>query len=342
MSNDQPTLLEVLLGDAFQHFGRAIPTVVSVDEATEGSLEFYEVPFSWPKRVINASELGSAVSEQFRAGPVLLVPSWGRRADRGDQLSRTRHEVAVLNCTPGGPDSLLAVLMPASTWNSHRAKWMREELAERWTPVLVIYATGLPGIHPSFQLAAVFLRPREAQEPLLRIFRIPAHPDVHAVAKDFRQLLKRSGGRGQFGYVLRDRPPAGDSLAFDRHDPLVADKRASLSILGASVTIDEVFDLTSPGIHLVNNRDQLCDAGPSASRVVRGRDLRRDGTLAPADESVGWALVPPERQLKAGDILLRRIFAASDLGGLNAVEWRIPICQPLLATWSSPFARKSP
>ena len=222
--------------------------------------------------------------------------------------------------TPGGPDSLLAVLMPASTWNSHRAKWMREELAERWTPVLVIYAIGLPGIHPSFQLAAVFLRPREAQEPLLRIFRIPANPDVHAVAKDFRQLLKRSGGRGQFGYVLRDRPPAGDSLAFDRHDPLVADKRASLSILGASVTIDEVFDLTSPGIHLVNNRDQLCDAGPSASRVVRGRDLRRDGTLAPADESVGWALVPPERQLKAGDILLRRIFAASDLGGLNAVE----------------------
>ena len=59
---------------------------------------------------------------------------------------------------------------------------------------------------------------------------------------------------------------------------------------------------------------------PNAARVVRGSDLRRDGTLAPADESVGWALVPRERQLSVGDILIRRVFSASNLGGLAAVE----------------------
>lgn len=173
MSSDQPTLLEGLLGDAFEHFGRAIPTVVaakSVDEAAGGAAASYEMPFSWPKCVVGASaELGSAVSEQLSVGPVLLVPPWGRRADRRDQLSRNEHEVAILNCAPGGPDSLLAVLTPASTWISQQAQPVRE-LAKRWRPALVIYAAGvLPGIHPSVLLAAVFLRPPEAQESLLRI-----------------------------------------------------------------------------------------------------------------------------------------------------------------------------
>ena len=326
MSGDQPTLLEGLLGDAFEHFGRSIPTVVSaksVDEAAGEAAASYQMPFSWPKRVVGApAELGSAVSEQLAVGPVLLVPPWGRRADWRDQLSRNEHEVAILNCAPEGPDSLLAVLSPTSTWISQQAQPVREELAKRWRPALVIYAAGvLREIHPSFLLAAVFLRPPEAQESLLRIFRVPARPDDSAVTEDFRRLLKRRGGRGQFGYVLRDLPSPGDSLAFDRHDPAVAAKRAELSVLGTAVTVDEVFDLVRPGIHLSDNRDLLRDdAVPGASRIVRGRDLRRDGTLAPADESVEWALIPPAQQLKAGDILLPLIYVASDQGGLRAVE----------------------
>jgi hypothetical protein len=327
MSNDQPTLLEGLLGDAFEHFGRAIPTVVSVksvDGAGGKAAASYEMPFSWPKRVVDGSEeLGSVVSEQLAAGPVLLVPPWGRRTDGRDQLSRNEHEVAILKCVPGGSDSLLAVLLPASTWVSRQSQRVREELAKRWRPVLVIYAAGvLPGIHSSFLLSAVFLRPKQAQqESLLRFFRVPARPDDSTVTEDFRRLLKRSGGRGQFGYVLRDMPSPGNSLAFDRHDPAVAARKAELSVLGTAVTVDEVFDLVGPGMHLSDDRDLLCDAAvPGASRIVSGRDLRRDGTLAPADESVKWALITPGQQLKAGDILLPRIFVPSDLGGLRAVE----------------------
>jgi hypothetical protein len=141
------------------------------------------------------------------------------------------------------------------------------------------------------------------------------------VTEDFRRLLKRSGGRGKYGYVLRDVPAPGDSLAFDRHDPEVITKREELAVLGSTVTVGQVFDVIRPGLHLADERGLLSDAPvPGASRIVTGRDLRRDGTLAPADESTRWALIPPDRQLKPGDILLPQIFRASDPGGLPAVE----------------------
>lgn len=326
VSSSQLPLVEVLLGAAFEHFGRATPTVVSVrsgDEGGEGAASGYEVPFSWPKHEVDApAQLGSAVAEVLGAGSVLLVPPWDRRADQGDQLSRYEHEIALLNCAPHNPDSILAVLSPASTWTSRQAQPVREELARRWRPGLVLYDTGgLPGIHPAFLLAVVFLRPVEAGESLLRIFQVPPRPDGSTVTEDFQRLLKRGGGRGKYGYVLRDMPAPGDSLAFDRHDPEVITKRAELAVLGSTVTVDQVFDMIRPALHLADDRGLLSDNPvPGASRVVTGRDLRHDGTLAPADESARWALIPADRQLKPGDILLPRIFRASDSGGLPAVE----------------------
>jgi hypothetical protein len=55
--------------------------------------------------------------------------------------------------------------------------------------------------------------------------------------------------------------------------------------------------------------------------VIAARDLQRDGVIAAPDEDVTrWAFVPEDRQLKAGDILLQRIFVPSDRHGLRAVE----------------------
>lgn len=326
MSSDQLPLFEGLLGAAFEHFAHATPTVISVKssgEGGEGATGGYEVPFSWPKHEVDAmAELGSAVAEVLATGPVLLVPPWGQRAGHGDQLSRYEHEIFLMNCAPSGRDSVLAVLTPGSTGTSRQAQPVREELARRWHAVLLLYATGvLPGIHPSFLLAAAFLRPAAAEESLLRVFQVPTSPDSTAVTEDFRRLLKRSGGRGKYGYVLRDMPSPGDSLAFDRHDPVVISKRTELAVLGSTVTVDQVFDLIRPGLHLIVDRDLLSDdAVPGASRIVMGRDLRGDGTLAPADESAQWALVPEDRQLKPGDILLPEVFRANDSGGLRAVE----------------------
>lgn len=212
VGDGQFALFESLLGEAFEGLRGALPTVVtaeSLDAAADRTTGMYEMPFCWPKRLASSSsELGAAASEQLAAGPVLLVPPWGRRAGRGNQLTRNEHEIILLDCIPAGPDALLAVLLPASTWVSPQARLVREELAKRWKPVLVIYASGvLPGIHSAFQLSMAFLRPRDAEgESLLRVFQIPREPDDSAVGRDFSRLLKRKGGRGEFGYVLRDVP----------------------------------------------------------------------------------------------------------------------------------------
>ena len=164
VNNDRFALLEGLLGEAFARLGQATPTVVSVKPPEEGdeTSASYAMPFSWPNRIVaSPDDIGPAVSDQLAAGPVLLVPPWNRRQERRHPLSRDEHEIAVLNCVPDGPDSLLAVLTPTGMWSSPSSQQVREELAKRWKPVLLIYAAGvLPGVHSSFLLAVMFLRPR--------------------------------------------------------------------------------------------------------------------------------------------------------------------------------------
>lgn len=326
MTSGRLMLLEGLLGDAFAYFCQATPTVVSVKPSEEdtGTRASYEMPFSWPNRMVSTpEEVGPVVSEQLTAGPVLLVPPWTRRQDRGHPLSRDEHEIAILNCAQGRPDSMLAVLTPASMWISRSSGPVREELAKRWKPALVLYMTdAVPGVHRSFLLAAVFLHPREAQDSLLRIFRVPAGEDDQAITEDFRRVLRQGGGRGKFGYVLRDMPPPGDTLAYERHDPALAARRAELAVMGSTTTIGELFEVAPAGIAMdERKRLHATPAQGGTTRVITGRDLQRDGVIAAPDEAVTrWALVPEDRQLKAGDILLQRMFVPSDRFGLRAVE----------------------
>ena len=282
------------------------------------------MPFTWPNRIVATPEdLGPAVSEQLTAGPVLLTPPWTRRKDHGHRLSRYEHEIVILDCAPDGPDTLLAALTPASMWTSPSSRPVREELALRWKPAILIYAAGgLPGVHSSLQLAVAFLRPLEAPNPQLRIFRVPPRVDAAAIAGDFRRLLRQGGGSTQFGYVLRNLPQPGDSLSFERHDPHLAARRAELAVIGSSTTIGELFEFAPYGIDHMQAR-KLWKEAPSqgASRVITGRDLQRDGVIAAPDEDVTiWVSVPEDRQLKVGDILLQRIFAPGDQHGLRAVE----------------------
>lgn len=326
MNNDRFALLEGLLGEAFARLGQATPTVVSIKPPEEGgeTSASFAMPFSWPNRIVaSPDDIGSAVSDQLAAGPVLLVPPWTRRQERRHPLSREEHEIAVLNCALGGPNSLLTVLTPAAMWTSPSSQQVREELAKRWEPVLLIYAAGvLPGVHSSFLLAVTFLRPRKAEDSLLRVFRVLPRQGDAEITGDFRRLLRQGGGSTQFGYVLRDLPQPGDSLSFERHDPALVARRAELAIMGSSTTIGELFDFAPYGIHAAQDR-KLLQETPSqdASRVITGRDLQRDGVIAaPDEETTRWASVPEERQLKAGDILLQRIVPPSDRFGLRVVE----------------------
>lgn len=311
-----------LLDTAFEHLAGAAPTALKSAEPDAG-VDSYDFPFRWKYQEVGSSaELPGAATQLLTQGPALLVPPWGKRPEGCDRRTRNEHEAALLDCIPAGPDSLLAALVPASTLTSHGSRHVREALATRWQPVLVLYARGvLPGIHFSTVVATMFLRARQDKVPPLRLFQMPARSDEAAVDADFRRLLAKNGGRGRFGYVLRDAPPAGDSLAFERHDPKVLARRADLSGFGAAVTVDEVFDLPGPSFHLVADKDRECGNGePGAARVVTGRDLKRDGTIAPPDEETRWAAIPLDLQLQVGDILLREIFQATDHGGLVTAE----------------------
>lgn len=315
--DDRLTLLGGLLLDAFKHYGNSTPEVLSVKSSDEDAVG-PSLPLGWPENTITDPEdLGSVVSSQLSARSFLLVPPWGQRRDEtGQRLAADQHEYVVLECQPGDPRSVLAVLTPVDTWVSLTKEEIREEIRSKWDPVLLLYGEGvIPSFHSSLRFAVAFLVPRRDECSLLRIFQLPRREDAEVVVRDFRRLLRQDGGRGKFGYVLRELPPSGESLGFDRHDPELQARRAELDVLGVSSTIGELF---APGPIGINRRDDrsLMHRSPvqGDARVIRGRDVQRDGVLAEPDEDTMWASVAIERQVKSGDILLRRMVAPHDQG----------------------------
>jgi hypothetical protein len=327
-----------LIGLAFEHLQGSAPTVVwtkPTDVPEELEPDTIRPPYSWPLRIPDSSaDLPPVVAEELARGPVFLIPPWNRLTERrGDLHIRDAYEATLLDCAAPGADALLGVLTPSVLWTSAR-EGVRRELAARWKPVLIIYFQGAsqtwPAIHPSFQLSAAFLRPADAtEESVLRIFEVPRQSPDEVIVEDLQKLLKRGGGQTEFGYVLRDLPPAGASLAYGRHDPRMAAKRSELSVLGSSVAIGEIFDRVPGGIDIVDDSKLLLsDYRPGAVRVIHGRHLGRGGVLAPAGEPgeltrskvPEWSQVPAGRQLRAGDILLPEITRPTDRGGLAAVE----------------------
>jgi hypothetical protein len=167
---------------------------------------------------------------------------------------------------------------------------------------------------------AIF-RAWQREPPVLRIFRVPDAPDPVAVVEDFRQLLAGRHERGRFGYSVRDPLPAGESLLFERHDPDVLARRADLAGYGGVIPLGELFGQPFLGIHLQADRELLCDADDDgAVRVLSGRDIGRSGMIAPVDDRSRWARVPQSSQLRAGDLILRRVFRPTDRGGLVVAE----------------------
>jgi hypothetical protein len=196
-------------------------------------------------------------------------------------------------------------------------------LAAYWHPALVLYTQGgFPQLSHQFWVSAVFLRARQDGEASpLRLFQYTQTDDEAAVVDDFDRLLVRNGGRARFGYVLRDLPAPGESLAFALHDPALKARRDALSGFGGAATIDALFDTPGPGYHDPADRELRCGVDdPDAVRIISGRDLKRDGTVGLADEQTQWAKVPHDRQLQPGDVLLQALAPPPNRRGLVVVE----------------------
>ncbi|MEV4315166.1 hypothetical protein [Actinocrispum sp. NPDC049592] len=307
-------LFHSLFGRAFEHFAAAAPTVLRANSDEQG-FGLADFP-TWPAReVASAADLPVAASELLSSGPVLLLPPWRRLEDPRDDISRHEYELVLIDCVPPGPGALLAAVVPAKTMVTRVSERFRKALALHWQPVLVQYTRGgIHGVDRRFETAAVFLRARaDGEAPPLRMFKYSADDDESAVLDDFDRLLARQGGRGRFGYVVRDVPKPGETLGFARHDPQLKARRDALSGFGGATTLQEVFETPTPGYDPIESRELLCGADePGAVRIISGRDIKRDGTIGLPDERTEWALVPLDQQLRVGDIVLQTIIHLTD------------------------------
>ncbi|MDK9497053.1 restriction endonuclease [Streptomyces katrae] len=178
----------------------------------------------------------------------------------------------------------------------------------------MIYAAGvLPNVHASFEVAALFLQAPQPKGPVLRMFRVPGRGDEEAVEKDFEKLLRMQGGRGENGYVVRVPIPAQDALQFDRHDPTLLAKRKDLAGYGSVVTVGELFT-RGPSVPLQTLTQRTGLSGQAgAVRILRGRDVLLDGTIASPDpDGDVWTQLPRESLLQVGDLILRSISRPTD------------------------------
>jgi hypothetical protein len=274
----------------------------------------------------SATDAADIATNLLHTAPVLLIPSWGRPSEYPAMATaatlRSFYEITVAGTRPSGPDALLVTLLPANSLTAPASRNFRETVNRSWQPCLVIFASNIfTGIHPSFDAAAVFWRPRSITPQSLKLFRLPLHEDEIAVERDFQGLLSRVSGAGRFGYVLADCPAASESLSIELHDPSIKARWSELPAWGRMVPLKEMFAFPAPALHSFADHHLLHDQPTKgAIRVLSGRDIRRDGTLAGADDSSRWAKVSQERQLRAGDILIRRLFATNVDNNLVVAE----------------------
>ncbi|MDH6521851.1 hypothetical protein M2163_001156 [Streptomyces sp. SAI-135] len=313
------SLSEKLVGIGFERLAQGAPTVLS------SSTLAGEVAFSAPEGQQNVREpsweqLAPRAAQLLTQGPLFLVPTWERRAasEQRRPAGHLDYYVDVLAaCRPPAPDAVMAVLVPAHPWVSDQpwAAEMRTQLAEHWDTLLIVYGAGmLTQIHAQMESAVVFLRARAETRPVLKLFQVPRlrRLDETAVVKDFERLLARQGGRGEYGYVLRETPSPKQGLYFDRFDPHILQRREDLAGFGAVNALGDLFTFRRTpfnkmtlkrGKHLTTRKD------PSVVRMIGPRDIARDGSIVPPSEETLWATIPADQQLAAGDLVLRRVNA---------------------------------
>ncbi|MGY1637902.1 hypothetical protein ACI78V_14745 [Geodermatophilus sp. SYSU D00742] len=260
-------------------------------------------------------DIPAVVDSQLPSRPVVVLPSW--ESARSGQLSPYQEQL--LECRPDRGFHPLLMALPGPDLDSSRDAHFRTELLAKWTPELTVYVRGLiPGVHPQFVLALTALRPVADAHGPIRLFEVPtdlsAEAGLAGIAADLRRLKKMKGGTSEFGYVLRQMPPPPARLGFARHDPRLAALRNDLANFGSTVPIKDLFEIVPQASLLPRNRHQVSRSDPDAARVLTGRDIRSDGIVLD-DETSTWVAVPPDRQLRAGDVVIRAISAPRMKGG---------------------------
>lgn len=317
---------ERLLVTAFAHLAPG-PVTVLTPASAEDSPHF-EPPATWRVSRATRQTLAGDATKLLEQGPVLLVPPWHRPVEAGQKSRRSfppsfAYGDVLRACRPANPDSRMAVLTPVDLWvyESPHAVELRTALAEHWdTTALVISEGAMPQVHRSLVVALAFLQAKQERRPPMKTFQVPRGADGEAVERDFDALLKRGGGSTQHGYVLRELPSPAESLDFDRHHPDVTSGRADLAGFGSLTTLSELYEAV-PRVHMASDSKWITkDEVPGAVRLLGGRDILREGSIALASDDSLWVTSPPRYLLQPGDLILREIRGRHDLGGLIFAE----------------------
>lgn len=324
-------LLGDLIRDAYAHFADSDPVVlacdVDVEDAPSRSAALGEGPksstyllpdglYRLSTRTVSVDAWSSTVREEHALRPVLGVPPWGRYTAREPVKGiRDIQEQLLADVGSGTGQNPLGFLIPAQSMTGQSSRVFRELLRADWHPVVVLYATGgISGVHPSYEVVFVLALPTSSSLPT-KFFRLPNRREVNpeTVREDFGRLLKRGGGRGEFGFVERTLPAAEASLAFDVLDPELHAQRAALGGFGSTTKLGELFEVL-PSVHLLRLADKgalVESVEPGAVRVLRGRDVRPGGTIDAADDDSPFAAaaVVADRgaSLRDGDLVIRAL-----------------------------------
>jgi hypothetical protein len=294
-----PSLLMRLVRTAFAKFARAEPILVAAP-----LMETLLLGLTGQARYGRSpEELATIVAGALAEGPVLLCPTWeryyGRRPDDGSAF-----EVTLSAVQPAGPSSVLAAVLPISILRAPEDQRFREKMDRSWSPLLVIHAMDIvPDMSWAQDAAVVFWAPRS---PALKLFHVPRNRTEQVIERDFKALLARSQGTGDFGYVV---PPEVNP------EGRLAIELPRVGAGGDSVPLEDLFEMVECGVHLLEDRHLIQDKQAEGyTRILGERDIRRDGTIAGADEFVRWAKVPAENRLRAGDIVFRTFVNPMDRG----------------------------
>ncbi|MGV8965377.1 MAG: hypothetical protein ACOH2F_03785 [Cellulomonas sp.] len=175
---------------------------------------------------------------------------------------------------------------------------------------MIMEFSGLPGVHPNFFGALLVLERHSSAEMLTRFFRVPVHAAPDEIRSDLVRIMRMSGGRSTYGYVLRGELP-GTSWAFEANDPLVAAQASALQGFGSSELLGDHYDVVSASLRSTESADVPI-------RILTGKGISRTGRLEVETAEDGWTESSPRWRelgpvLQEGDLVLRGIHRPGDV-----------------------------
>lgn len=238
------------------------------------------------------------------------------------------NEVTELMPTEGSKvDGSLIVLLPMSVLTGSAWDKFRRRLFSLWQPEIVCDVMG-DGGKTRIRFGLLLLKPSRPAAPLVtKFFKFSMEKEAvsHAEFEDFKRLLRMKGGQTIHGFIIRGATFDDGPIHFDAFDPKLVKMRRELADFGSALRLGDLYKVVMSGYRNPSlNRN---DPDPSAEglrnvRVLRGRDILRNGTILEMDEEDEAALaqVPLRHQLKLGDFVVRTMFAERPTEGLVFAE----------------------